>query len=266
MNESTALTPQHQSEIQLMLEHRALAIDAIAKSFDAAAEALEHGSTAAGGRLLLGSRVFGDVRYKKRDREVEAYRQELDRALWRRVFEITKLSSLMGYKQRDQFRKDLEKDVPEFNEENLRATFADVHNSAGEIFEQTVRDLFEQLRPRFKSHQGFGFGERMIFEGAMEWSGLRMYYSDILLDLMTACAVLEGQPRPKRDDGILGLVKNARERRGGVDVVPGETRDEHFRVKWFKNGNVHVWMLRDDLRQGLNRVLEGTQPDGLCAR
>lgn len=266
-DETTEMVLQSGAEISRMLEHRNKALATIRAARAQAEQALDHACAALGGKdLLLRRETFGYLGYKSHDRSLEEYRAQLDRSLWLRVFDVTKLASLMGSKQRSKFYKDLDAQVPEFNEVNLRATFEHVHLTGAAIFKQTVRDLFEQLRPRFKSHKGFGFGERLIFESALEWGVSSLFYEDILLDLMAVCAVIERKPRPAREDGILGLLSTHLRRSRDGRPIPGETRDDYFRVRWFKKGSLHVWFLREDLRRELNAILEETQPDGLCAR
>ena len=217
-DETTEMVLQSGAEISRMLEHRNKALLTIRAARAQAEQALDHACAALGGKdLLLRRETFGYLGYKSHDRSLEEYRAQLDRSLWLRVFDVTKLASLMGSKQRSKFYKDLDAQVPEFNEVNLRATFEHVHLTGAAIFKQTVRDLFEQLRPRFKSHKGFGFGERLIFESALEWGVSSLFYEDILLDLMTVCA---GCPHPVLRSRQLGHC--ARE----VVTIPSNTYEK----------------------------------------
>ncbi len=251
-----------------IVEERARALACVEQAWDTCHEARE-----ATGRMLGGTRVyferdtFGALsKYDQKERQLETYRTELDRQIWRYLLEATELGPLMGSKQREAFEKGLERDVPHATMENIFATFSELVGRADEIFAQTVADLFSQLQRRFKSHEGFGFGERLIFAGAVDWMGFRSHIESIMMDLSTVLYTLDGKPRPTRSTGIFALIKQGFEHDRNHKPVPGEVQTEYVRVKWFKNQNAHVWILRDDLRAKMNEILRTTQPDALCAR
>jgi len=72
-----------------------------------------------------------------------------------------------------------------------------------------------------------------------------------------AFCILEGKPEPDHREGL--YKKLAEARREGVDY-----EDSYLRVRMFKNGNCHAYLLRQDLVEQLNQILHKRYPDALA--
>ena len=183
----------------------------------------------------------------------DGYRKTLDAAAWEYVMERTGLRDLMGHKQKEEWRDRLRNDPPEFTIENVVATFEGMAGQADRIFLQSIVDVFERLPRDFRSHDGFKIGARCVMTYAVStWAGFSWTYRshnnsrDQLADLDRAFHKLAGKPWTVRADDI------------AADAMKkGETECEtpFFRLRWFKNGNLHVWMKDRKVVDDANRLL-----------
>lgn len=85
-------------------------------------------------------------------------------------------------------------------------------------------------------------------------------------DLDRVFHILDKQEIPERYGGIVGALPNEIGTCFSLPESAGEAKTPYFRIKWFKNGNVHVTILADDLLAKLNRVLREGQVNGLADR
>jgi predicted RNA methylase len=172
-----------------------------------------------------------------RDKFLQRTRQEVDRGVWRYLIDATKLESLMDHKAREQFRDQLMKDPPEATAANCRATMEQFAGDADMIFKRGVAECFSNLDRRFRSHDGFKIGSRMVLAYAFDGFGSFVASArEKLIDVERAIYVLDGKQRPDHyNAGIAGLIS-------------AETRG-------LQNGNAHVWFLRDDLLERVNLLL-----------
>lgn len=141
---------------------REIELKEVALAWDACDRARDANKRMLGGtRVLFRRETFGAISdYRTKEEQLKTYRQQLDRQIWRYLLEATELGPLMGSKQRQQFERELEQNIPAATLENIAATFVERMSRADEIFAATVISLFERLRPRFKSNEGFGVESR----------------------------------------------------------------------------------------------------------
>lgn len=197
------------------------------------------------GRDSTGSdAIFGSI-YNP-DRAKDKLRRDLDVAVWRGLMELTGFQNLMDATAREQFSRQLEgDDVPEVTEATVRATFAGLFEDADTIFKRGIATAFSRLDRRFKSHDGFKIGARVIISGLIQglpFSSRSDRAHAMLLDIERAFAVLDGVPP-------------------NAEVLPYSVTRKHvyetpyFRIRTFQNGNAHLWMKRDDLVRRVNKLL-----------
>ena len=196
-------------------------------------------------------RLFASIDPKK---SLEAYRKQLDARVWMHVLMLTGMSNLMDRTAREQLDKDLSGDVPHFSAEAARQVLGDLLGDAPLIFQRGLARCFTDLDRRFKSHDAFKLGSRIILTHVFDAYGMWNYHSKMehtLADIERVFAVLDGKPA---DPGA--LCRAIREgRRGGFDPHQSVTETPYFRVRCFQNGNAHLWFLRDDLVEKANKVL-----------
>lgn len=184
----------------------------------------------------------------------ETYRKEVDRAFWLHVMDKSGLGALMGAKQKEAWRDTLDNDPPAFEIDTVAATFDGLRASAGSIFRQSIVDVFERLPRAYRSHDGFKFGARIVQEYAVSrWSGKFSWVHrsrgcprEALDDLDRAFHLLDGRPQAERisDTAAAAMSRGDTEHEGA-----------YFRLRWFRNGNLHIWLRREDLTREANRLL-----------
>lgn len=189
-----------------------------------------------------------------RDASLDAFRRQLDARVWVHVVGLTGMSDLMDRTAKEQLDQDLCGDVPEFSEDAARQVFESLLGDAPLIFQRGLARTFSDLDRRFKSHDGFKIGSRIILTRVFDERGSFSYHSrmrDTLADVERVFAVLDGV---KPDPGALCRAI-AEDRRGGWNPRQSVTETPYFRVRCFQNGNAHLWFLRDDLVDKANQVL-----------
>lgn len=183
-------------------------------------------------------------------------RKLTDTDVWAHLVEITDLGRLMDKKAKDQLNQQLLTDPPEATEENVVATLQQFMLDADTIFRRGIAECFSQLDRRFRSHDGFKIGGRVVLSYAFDDSGSWSYHRnhrDTLQDIERTFLVLDGKTPPPSYAGIVGAVDAARrDRYGPHQTVVGT---EYFKICCYKNGNAHVWFQRDDLLRRVNKLL-----------
>lgn len=212
-------------------------------------------------------RIAGDHMGSERygDRFMHRIRQDLDAQVWRQVMEQSGLSTMLNAKKKDAFYNQVSKDAPEVTIENVTATVFELAARSGDMFVESVQDLFKQLSGTFKSHKGFGFGPRIILKRRMDAMGFNYYYHDEIRDLDRVLHILSGLEPPEPYGGLIGAAKEFMMGKSFSSVTPGEIQNDMCRVKWYKNGNVHIW-INEDLLIQMNEILRSAHEDELCDR
>lgn len=183
-------------------------------------------------------------------------RRLTDTDVWAKIISFTDIERLMDKTAKDDFTRQLREDPPEVTEENVYATLQQLAMDADLIFQRGIAEVFSNLDRRFRSHDGFKIGSRVILSNALnEWGGWSYHrnHRDTLQDIERTFFVLDGKVPPASCGGIVGAVEAERNARRGPHQ--SEVESEFFRIRCFKNGNAHVWFLRDDLVKKVNRLL-----------
>jgi predicted RNA methylase len=210
---------------------------------------------AAGGGFARDEKRFG---INERDQFLERARQDLDRGVWRYLIDATNLERLMDHTERQRFREQLAADPPPATADNLAATLDRFMGEAHMIFQRGVATAFSALDRRFRSHDGFKIGGRIVLSRALSEFGGWNHYThadEHLRDVERAFYILDGKVQPDRSGGIIGAIDAARYAIPGFGARAYTAEDDYFSVRAFKNGNAHVYFKRDDLVDRVNRLL-----------
>lgn len=243
--------------------YRRLALERYGRAYDALSDAHKAADGAVpGGHLFnMPSLVLdrGDFPARDRDEFVAAVRRRLDKAVWSHLLAATGLDKLMDKQAKDEFRAQIEQDPPEATADNCRATLERLVEDRAAIFNRGLANAFSKLDRRFRSHDGFKIGARMVLSsmlGPDGWWNHWRRHDDTLIDVERVFSILDGKSQPERDGGIVGAVKLAKQA-AGLSSQAGqfEAENDYFRVKVFGNGNAHVWFKRDDLLERVNQLL-----------
>ena len=183
----------------------------------------------------------------------EAFRKKLDAGLWDRLMTQTEMRDLMGAKTREEWLKQLETDPPEFTIETATATFADLRERAGEIFLEGLVNVFENLPRDFRSHDGFKLGSRCVMTAAYSPSGRSWSYWSSAREPRAKVADL---------DRVFHRLAGIEHTHHAVDIAAAAMRDRKtecetrfFKLRWFGNGNIHVWFLDKETTKKANLLL-----------
>lgn len=198
----------------------------------------------------------GMVRVPERDIFLAEWKRTIETNVWARIVEETDLSRLMDKQAKDELAQALMRDPPDATEETIYATVEMWRLRAGEIFQRGIANVFSKLDRRFKSHDGFKVGSRVILTGVFdEWGHWSHYRShrDTLMDIERTFFILDERTAPPEYAGIVGAIDKNRER--GFKPHQSDAESDFFRTHCFKNGNVHVWFKRDDLVEKVNKLL-----------
>lgn len=202
---------------------------------------------------VFDSEKRGYVKIDARDEFERLITIDIDRANWRHLLDHCGFDALLDRQAREEFEDGLRGTPPVFNAENCTATFGDIYSNRREYFLRGIANTFMALDRRFRSHDGFKIGGRLIIERAMsEWGGWDSYNRrDTLYDVERIFCELDDRAVLTGSASIVDQVEK-RARRGGLpDVVHGD----YFRVRVFKNGNLHIWFERKDLLEEVNKLL-----------
>lgn len=199
--------------------------------------------------------------YDKRNTGCETWREAfeaetrktVDRAVWSYIIEATDLEKLMDRQAREEFAQSMATDPPAPTVENVRATLGHYMAEAPTILKRGLAKAFASLDRRFRSHDGFKVGSRVILDYLFTASGFRNHgeKTETLRDIERAFMILDDRPHPESYAGIVGLLDGI----GYSTPRPVVVESDWVRIRVFKNGNAHLWFKRDDMVRKVNRLL-----------
>jgi len=216
---------------------------------------------------------YNAVRLPDRDQYLRVARRLTAINLWAYVIERTELERLMDAEAKEQLRQqmayvpekvdsrgqlinaeEIAKGLPEPTVENIVATIEQYAANASTIFKRGIANAFSRLDRRFRSHDGFKVGSRIILTHAFDdWGRLRWgRIRDTLVDVERVFAVLDGKDDATFTSALYALDA---QRRGSFAPRQTTLETEYFLIRGFKNGNAHLWFRRDDLVEKVNKLL-----------
>lgn len=238
-----------------------IAHEKLVEAYDALMAARRAGIEASPGRNRFNHhqenerRAFlGVIDVPERGEFIETARRLTDTDVWSHIVALTDLQRLMDKKAKDELTRQLQTDPPEVTVENVIATLETFLAQAGTIFRRGIAECFSDLDRRFRSHDGWKIGSRVILSFAFDGYGRWNYHRnhrDTLTDIERTFLVLDGVEPPPDYAGIIGLL----EARRGWGAHQTFVENSYFRVRAFKNGNAHIWFKRDDLVEKVNKLL-----------
>ena len=192
-----------------------------------------------------------------RDQFAAAARRLVDIGVWSRIIEMTELEAVMDKEEKDRLRSDLHDDPPEVTVDNVRATLERFVADADTIWKRGIANCFSKLDRRFRSHDGWKIGSRIILDRAFgDWGSWNFYrnHQDTLIDVERAFRMLDGERGlTARYGSVVQAIDFAR--RGTHEPHQSELETPYFKIRIYKNGNCHIWFRRDDLVDKVNLLL-----------
>lgn len=184
--------------------------------------------------------------------------KQLDELLWRFSFDYTGFMQIMDAEAKSKFMDEVERKAPPFTIENIRATFLQFAQDADMMYARGIVNVFLRLSKDHKTNtnEPFKVNERAVLSGFVNqaWTGgtLHVNYhswaSERINDIDRVFKTLDGQKHTPR--GLEDAINNAWKEKG-VTVY----EDDYYRIKGFKNSNMHIQFKRADLLEKANRII-----------
>ena len=189
----------------------------------------------------------------------------MDRRCWAALMEQLGFDQLLDQQARKEFHDGLRDDPVPFTPDNCAATFGNIWTNRRDLYLRGIANVFAKLDRRFRSHNGFKIGARLIIDRALnEWGSWDRYERrDTLRDVERVFLELDEKPPVSEGQSIASQVADAARVRGSLPTV---IEGDYFRVRVFKNGNLHIWFERDDLLQNVNLLLAEYYGEAICRR
>jgi hypothetical protein len=264
----SAALPIPRATLEEMERNRERALDLYAAAFDTLEQARSFASLAAisgsDGKQVAGqfddearnaiAPHYGGAHVdERRARFLAAMTKQTDRAMWAHIIRATDLERLMDKTARDEFREALRAAPPPALPSNVRATLTQFMGDADTIFKRGIAIAFSKLDRRFRSHDGFKVGSRIVLPYSFDISGGWNFHrreDETIRDIERTFCVLDGKETPERAAGIVGQIDAQ-----GYFAKQWTVEGYYFKVRRFKNGNAHLWFTRPDLMRKVNRLL-----------
>jgi hypothetical protein len=231
----------------------------IARGHELADEARDIARAAADGRVFRLNDRAGDPDYRRLFRSFDAeksatvFTHATDAAIWAHLLDATGMRKLMDVTALNAFHAQLMESPAPVTEDNVTATLEGFHEDRGLIFSRGLATVFSNLDRRFKSHDAFKIGARIILDRVFDGYGSWNYHTNArekLADVERVLAVLDGQ---EPQGGELQAAVDAD--RPGYRPRQSTTESRYLKIRVFKNGNAHLWFTRPDLVKKANLVL-----------
>jgi hypothetical protein len=246
--------------IEELCGHRARALELYALVETTLAEARKAHALACVGKTHITIPPLNQLDYHPSNGEfARSMREIVDRDMWQGLLNNTSLGSLMDVEERRSFQESL-KNPPEITPDAVFLNMSRLVNESAAIFRRGLVNAFANLNRDYKSHDGFKIGERLVltyivtaerWDSATWWVRFTTYAEERLRDLDRVFHVLDGKQAPDYQQGLCAAMRTAMKRDGQT----WEVKTPYFRVKWFKNGNAHLHLIRDDLIRRANLLI-----------
>jgi len=219
---------------------------------------------------------FSAVRVPNKDEYRRTARKLVDVTVWTHIIEMSGIEALMDAQAKKELRdqmkyvpertdrhgqlinqEEIARMLPEVTVENVHATLDRFLLDSEMIFRRGIVNVFSKLDRRFRSHDGFKVGSRMILNYIADRDDGRVRdygdKADLLHDVERTFLVLDEKDARATYASLLARVKQ--ERGGGWSPHQSEHEGDYFKIRIFKNGNAHLWFTRKDLVEKVNKIL-----------
>ena len=182
-------------------------------------------------------------------------RLKITQSFWKHVIDRSGVKSLMDHKRRkklDEQMRDIH-NLPPFDMATVHGTIYGWAESSQDVFEQMVQTTYKDLIPyrnEYKTNKRYRIGKKIIRYIGLNsmFNMVEGYYKDMWRDLDRIFHQLDKKTPPEHGQDLVCRLEMAS--REGFD----ELETEYFDCKWFKNGNLHLKFIREDLLQEFNRI------------
>lgn len=188
--------------------------------------------------------------------DIERVLRDMRISAWRDISTRSGFRAFADSQTIAEFEHALEKNPPELSVDTVRLTLKDWSNNSEQLFYQSIRNLYDQLPHRYKTHTNAkgGFPKKIIrcYSACATWTGsLRLEHGiqSFITDLERAIVRINGGVF--KDGTLYSKVNDA--------IDKGEPyEDKHIRIVAYLNGNIHLSFLDMKLHEKLNSLLAQT--------
>lgn len=176
---------------------------------------------------------------------------------WVKAMSRTDVWDWMPAERREQWNDQLRAlEVPEFEQETVRATIGDLLMKRKHFFAEQVDGVFRSLSRTHVTNQPEGFGKRFIISNLIDsWGSLSWQKQERLYDLRCAIATVLGRERPDRST-TRDLIEWVRKINGEWHTVDGAA----FKIRIYNGvGTAHI-EVHPEVSWRLNEVLSMLHP------
>jgi hypothetical protein len=205
-----------------------------------------------------------------KNRHIDAVLLDMKKSVWRHIFRHTGLRGLMSLQNQRNLDKQLDtgEGLPDITVESVLGLVSKLSGDLPGLVEETIREVFDILRPRgkwdggqYKTNSEYEVGAKVILTGAMSYHGERVGHGrseDELRALQNVFQLLDGKgPVTDHCGELVNAINLAGREKDSWRPGAGSCETEYFRVKWCKNRNIHLEFKRLDLVKELNRRAGG---------
>ena len=201
--------------------------------------------------------------FANRTTRLETFQACLDAGGWTTLLQDSGLRSMMSASKRREVDEQIGAEkVPELTREAIRATFATLHDSRVDMFEQGVIECFRRLSWDYKTNLPQKFGKRIVMTSLTSYGSANMRQTDHLDDLLRVFHLCDGKPEADHRRGAYRLITDAMQ---STAAWPKVAEHDYLSIRLFKNQNGHVTFKRPDLIHRLNRILAKHYPHALAS-
>ncbi|MEN6544470.1 MAG: DUF4942 domain-containing protein [Armatimonadia bacterium] len=181
----------------------------------------------------------------------------LNSAYWQRALGLTDVLDCMPQKRRDEWHEQIRnKTAPDFEEDTVRSTIADMLASRSKFFAERVDGIFRALSGTHVTNRPEGFGKRMIISGVIDsYGSMSWSRSGYINDLRCIIAKFMGRDEPKHG-ATDGLIKRVRQRNGEWADIDGGA----LRMRIYNGAGTAHLEVHPDMAWRLNGVLASLYP------
>ncbi len=192
---------------------------------------------------------------------LETFQACVDAGGWTTLLHDSGMRSIMSASKRKEVDEQIEAEqVPELTRDAIRATFATLHDSRVDMFEQGVIECFRRLSWDYKTNLPQKFGKRLVMTYLTSYGSANMRQTDHLDDLLRVFHLCDGKPEADHRMGAYRLIADAMQT---SSAWPKLAENDYVSIRLFKNHNGHVTFKRPDLILRLNRIIAKHYPNAL---
>lgn len=209
---------------------------------------------------------------KDREKYEKLMTEALDRSCWKALLNRLGFDAILDRQAREEFAASIRDTPTAFTVENCAATFGDIWQNRRNLYLRGIANTFSSLDRRFRSHNGFKIGARLIIDNAINHDGWwhNSNRRDTLHDVEKIFRDIDGKPPyelntygssyERRRHGVpdmrnWGIVRRISSALTNGMRTPFVIHADYFRVRVFGNGNLHIWFERSDLLVEVNQCL-----------